>query len=335
MKMHNSFGECFCTTFYGASHAPEIGVCIDGVPSGIPLTEADFEADIERRRPASVGTTSRRESDVPHIVSGVSEGVTTGERVEIRFRNTDMRSGDYSQFEAHPRPSHVDLTARVKYGPEFDLRGGGIFSGRMTLLMVAAGVVAKQLLPEACFESRLVEVGGCRDEAQFATVVAQAVRDGDSVGGVVECSIEGAGRSLGEPYFDSVESVAAHLLFSIPAVKGVEFGSGFEGVRLRGSQRNDVIVDADGHTKTNNEGGVNGGMSNGNPIVVRVAIKPTSSIATPQMTYNFDLGRVAPLSVGGRHDACIALRAAVVVEAAMAVALAELKMQKRAVENLK
>ena len=335
MEMHNSFGERFRITFYGASHAPEIGVCIDGVPSGIPLAEADFECDIERRRPNAVGTTSRRESDVPHIVSGVSEGVTTGERIEIKFRNANVRSTDYSQFEAHPRPSHVDLTARTKYGPEFDLRGGGIFSGRMTLLMVAAGVVAKRILPEARFDSRLVEVGGCRAKEQFAEVVAQAMRDGDSVGGVVECCVEGAGRTLGEPYFDSVESVVAHLLFSIPAVKGVEFGSGFEGVRLRGSQRNDAIVDADGHTKTNNEGGVNGGVSNGNPIVVRVAIKPTASIATPQMTYNFDLGCVAPLTVTGRHDACIALRAAVVVEAAVAVALAELKMQKIAAENLK
>lgn len=324
--MHNSFGNRFKIEIYGGSHTESLGVVISGVPAGIPLTEADFEADLNRRRSGAKGTTPRREGDVPHIVSGVADGRTTGEKLEIVFYNENTRSGDYDRLRLHPRPSHADLTARHKYGEEFDLRGGGIFSGRMTLLLVAAGVVAKKVTAAARYTSRIVELGGCCDSAEFDAVVAAAQRDGDSVGGVIECCIEGAGRDLGEPFFDSVESVAAHLLFSVPAVKGVEFGSGFAGVRLRGSERNDRIIDSNGTTATNHEGGINGGITNGNPIVVRVAIKPTPSIARPQDTFNFATQSVEPLTIGGRHDACIVLRAAVVVEAVMAIALAELSL---------
>lgn len=324
--MHNSFGNRFKIEIYGGSHTESLGVVISGVPEGIALAEADFEADLNRRRSGAKGTTPRREGDVPHIVSGVADGRTTGEKLEIVFYNENTRSGDYDRLRLHPRPSHADLTARHKYGEEFDLRGGGIFSGRMTLLLVAAGVVAKKVTAAARYTSRIVELGGCCDSAEFDAVVAAAQRDGDSVGGVIECCIEGAGRDLGEPFFDSVESVAAHLLFSVPAVKGVEFGSGFAGVRLRGSERNDRIIDSNGTTATNHEGGINGGITNGNPIVVRVAIKPTPSIARPQDTFNFATQSVEPLTIGGRHDACIVLRAAVVVEAVMAIALAELSL---------
>ena len=324
--MHNSFGNRFKIEIYGGSHTESLGVVISGVPEGIALTEADFEADLNRRRSGAKGTTPRREGDVPHIVSGVADGRTTGEKLEIVFYNENTRSGDYDRLRLHPRPSHADLTARHKYGEEFDLRGGGIFSGRMTLLLVAAGVVAKKVTAAARYTSRIVELGGCCDSAEFDAVVAAARRDGDSVGGVIECCIEGAGRDLGEPFFDSVESVAAHLLFSVPAVKGVEFGSGFAGVRLRGSERNDRIIDSNGTTATNHEGGINGGITNGNPIVVRVAIKPTPSIARPQDTFNFATQSVEPLTIGGRHDACIVLRAAVVVEAVMAIVLAELSL---------
>ena len=324
--MHNSFGNRFKIEIYGGSHTESLGVVISGVPEGIALTEADFEADLNRRRSGAKGTTPRREGDVPHIVSGVADGRTTGEKLEIVFYKENTRSGDYDRLRLHPRPSHADLTARHKYGEEFDLRGGGIFSGRMTLLLVAAGVVAKKVTAAARYTSRIVELGGCCDSAEFDAVVAAAQRDGDSVGGVIECCIEGAGRDLGEPFFDSVESVAAHLLFSVPAVKGVEFGSGFAGVRLRGSERNDRIIDSNGTTATNHEGGINGGITNGNPIVVRVAIKPTPSIARPQDTFNFATQSVEPLTIGGRHDACIVLRAAVVVEAVMAIVLAELSL---------
>ncbi len=324
--MHNSFGDSFKIEIYGGSHTESLGVIISGVPQGLPLTEADFTTDIDRRRAGAKGTTPRREGDVPHIVSGVENGVTTGDKLEIVFYNENTRSGDYDRLRVHPRPSHADLTARHKYGEKFDLRGGGIFSGRMTLLLVAAGVVAKKITAQAQYTSRIVEIGGCSEPEHFESVVAAAQREGDSVGGIVECTVTGAGRDLGEPFFDSVESVAAHLLFSVPAVKGVEFGSGFEGVRLRGSERNDLIIDSLGTTATNHEGGINGGIANGNPIVVRVAIKPTPSIGRSQQTYNFESQRVEELNIGGRHDACIVLRAAVVVEAVMAIALAELKL---------
>ena len=323
--MNNSFGNNFKIEIYGGSHTESLGVIISGVPAGIPLTEADFEADLSRRRSGAKGTTPRKEGDVPHIVSGVADGVTTGEKLEVVFYNENTRSGDYDRLRNHPRPSHADLTARHKYGDGFDLRGGGIFSGRMTLLLVAAGVVAKKVA-QAEYTSRITELGGCTDSTKFDEVVAAAQRDGDSVGGVIECTVTGAGRDLGEPFFDSVESIAAHLLFSVPAVKGVEFGSGFAGVTLRGSERNDRIVDAEGRTATNHEGGINGGITNGNPIVVRVAIKPTPSIAQPQDTFNFISQSVEPLTIGGRHDACIVLRASVVIEAVMAIALAELKL---------
>ena len=323
---HNSFGSKFKLSIWGASHAPEIGVRIEGVPQGISLSEGDFEADLSRRRASAKGTTARHEADLPILRSGIANGVTTGEPIEIVFKNGDTRSSDYSQFENHNRPSHIDFTARAKYGSAVDLRGSGQFSGRMTLLLVAAGVVAKKIVGGVDYTTSIVEIGGSRNEAEFPQIIASAMADGDSVGGVVECRAQGVGVGLGEPFFDSAESIIAHLMFSVPAVKGVEFGSGFEGVRLRGSERNDCFVDGEGHTATNNEGGINGGITNGNDVVVRVAIKPTPSISREQMTFNKELGEVAPLCIKGRHDACIVLRAAVVVESVVAIALAELTL---------
>ena len=324
---HNSFGSKFRLSIWGASHTPEIGVRIEGVPQGIALSESDFEADLSRRRASARGTTARHEKDIPTLRTGVVDGVTTGEAIEIIFQNGDTRSSDYSQFESHNRPSHVDFTARAKYGTDVDLRGSGQFSGRMTVLLVAAGVVAKKIVEGCEYKTSIIEIGGERDSSKFADVINSAIENCDSVGGIVECSVCGVAIGLGEPFFDSAESIIAHLLFSVPAVKGVEFGSGFEGVRLRGSERNDCFIDSNGHTATNNEGGINGGITNGNDLVVRAAIKPTPSIAREQITYNKELGKVAPLCIKGRHDACITLRAAVVVEAAIAIALAELKMQ--------
>ncbi|MBQ2027386.1 MAG: chorismate synthase [Alistipes sp.] len=323
---HNSFGSKFKIEIWGASHTPQLGVRISGVPAGIALSESDFEEDLSRRRASAKGTTTRHEADIPTIISGVAEGKTTGEMVEIVFQNSNTRSSDYSQFESHNRPSHVDFVARKKYGNEVDLRGSGQFSGRMTVLLVAAGVVAKKILNSVKYHTSIIEIGGSRNEAEFSEIISSALSCGDSVGGVVECRAKGMQVGLGEPFFDSAESIIAHLLFSIPAVKGVEFGSGFEGVKLRGSERNDCFVDNEGHTATNNEGGINGGITNGNDLVVRVAIKPTPSISREQMTYNNELGEVAPLSIKGRHDACIVLRAAVVVESVIAIALAELTL---------
>lgn len=300
---------------------------LSGVPAGISLRAEDFASDLERRRPQSKGETPRHEADEP-IVEGVdAEGVTTGESVTIKFRNTNCKSGDYSHLRLHPRPSHADLTQRMKYGEEYNLAGGGMASGRMTVALVAAGVVAKKMLSGCSFRTELVSVGGVTNKAEFESVISQARLAGDSVGGVVECRVSGVERGLGEPFFDSVESVISHLMFSIPGVKGIEFGDGFEGAKSRGSERNDVIINGEGNTKTNNDGGINGGIANGNDIVLRVAIKPTPSIAKAQQTFNFGSNSIEELRIGGRHDACIARRAMVIVEAMTAFALADLRLQ--------
>ncbi len=310
----------------GASHSEQIRITIDGVPQGIALAETDFESDLAQRRAGAMGTTPRVEADKPEI-AGLADGKTTGEPITITFHNNNTRSGDYDQFRRHPRPSHVDFVANSRWGEAIDLRGSGQFSGRMTVALVAAGVVAKKVLGEGVtLTSEIIELGGCRDRSRFEEILLDAVADGDSVGGVIECRVNGLPIGLGEPFFDSTESIISHLLFSVPAVKGVEFGSGFEGIRLRGSERNDRIIAADGTTATNNEGGINGGLTNGNELIVRAAIKPTPSIALPQECYNFESGRIEPLIIGGRHDCCIALRARIVIEAVTAIALAELKL---------
>ena len=325
--MNNSFGKILRVTIFGASHEECVGIRLDGVPSGICLTEELFEADLSRRRPSLGGETPRREADIPAIEGLDAAMRTTGEPLVIRFANGNTRSTDYSHLERQPRPSHADLVQRRKYGAGYSLAGGGIASGRMTVALVAAGVVAKQLLPNVEFRTRLVEVGGCSDSCRFEEIIRDAARDGDSVGGRVECIVSGVPTGIGEPFFDSVESVASHLLFSIPAVKGVEFGAGFEVCRRRGSENNDLIINADGKTATNNDGGINGGISNGNPIKVSVAFKPTASISREQHSINLESGEVGPMQIRGRHDACIALRGAVVVESVMAITLASLGLK--------
>lgn len=325
--VNNSFGHIFRITIFGASHAKSVGIRLEGVPQGIYLDEQLFATDLHRRMPRLSGETSRHEADSPIIEGLDNNGYTTGSEITISFRNSNIRSTDYSHLHHHPRPSHADLVQRRKYGDDYNLAGGGIASGRMTVALVAAGVVAKQILKTATFTTELVEVGGNSTKEDFEAIIASAAHDGDSVGGIVECRIGGVPHSLGEPFFDSAESTIAHLLFSIPGIKGVEFGDGFEGARKRGSQRNDAIADAAGTTLTNNEGGINGGITNGNDIIVRVAIKPTPSIARPQQTYNFESENIDTLVIGGRHDACIARRAAVVVEAVAAIALADLKLR--------
>lgn len=324
----NSWGQIFRVSIWGESHGPQVGVSIDGVPAGIALCEEDFSKDLDRRRAGAAGTTPRKESDIPHIVSGVYNGFTTGSPLTIEFVNENTQSGDYRNLVAHPRPSHADLVAQQKWNGYNDPRGGGHFSGRITLGIVAAGVVAKKILgQEAKFSTEIVEIGGVQDKAKFAEILEAARTAQDSVGGVVECRVKGISAGLGEPFFDSAESLIAHLLFSIPAVKGVEFGKGFEAARMKGSEHNDAIIDESGTTATNNAGGIVGGITNGNELVVRAAIKPTASIAHEQATYNFESNKVEPLVIKGRHDVCIALRAAVVVESAIAIALADLKLR--------
>lgn len=324
----NSWGDRFRLSIWGESHGQQVGVSIDGVPAGIALSEEDFAADLERRRAGAAGTTPRKESDTPHIVSGVYNGFTTGSPLTIEFLNENTRSGDYRNLTIHPRPSHADWVAQQKWGGYNDPRGGGHFSGRITLGMVAAGVVAKKILGEEVkFSTDIIEIGGSRDKEQWDAIIRSAQQSQDSVGGVVECRVQGVKAGLGEPFFDSMESLAAHLLFSVPAVKGVEFGAGFEAARMRGSEHNDPIISADGTTATNHAGGIVGGITNGNEIVARIAVKPTASIAQPQQTFNLESGKVEELVIKGRHDVCITLRAAVVAEAALAIALADLKLR--------
>ena len=324
----NSWGQIFRVSIWGESHGQQVGVSIDGVPAGIALCEADFSADLDRRRAGAAGTTPRKESDLPHIVSGVYNGFTTGSPLTIEFVNENTQSGDYRNLVKHPRPSHADLVAQQKWDGYNDPRGGGHFSGRITLGLVAAGVVAKKILGNAAeFSTEITEIGGTQDKAKFAEILESARTAQDSVGGVIECRAKGISAGLGEPFFDSAESLIAHLLFSVPAVKGVEFGKGFEAARMNGSEHNDAIIDKCGTTATNNAGGIVGGITNGNEIVVRAAIKPTASIAQEQATFNFESNKVEPLVIKGRHDVCIALRAAIVVESAVAIALADLKLR--------
>lgn len=316
----NTFGRIFRISIFGESHGPLLGITLDGVPPGIAVSESDFSDDIARRKPGAKGTTGRVERDIPEIVSGWFGGFTTGAPLTLIFRNSNVRSADYSALADHPRPGHADLVARRKYHGFNDYRGGGHFSGRLTLALVAAGVLAKKIIAPALPRAQLLSVAGQNPDSDL---VERALAEGDSVGGIVECRVSDLPLGLGEPFFDSVESLISHLAFAIPGVKGVEFGAGFASAQMRGSQHNDAILDSAGHTKTNNAGGANGGITNGNELVFRVAVKPTSSIAVAQHTYNFKTDSAQSLTVGGRHDACIALRMPVILEAVAAIVLAD------------
>lgn len=317
----NSFGRLFRVNVFGESHGESVGVNIDGTPAGIPLTQEDFLPDLSRRKAGAKGTTPRKEDDLPHIKSGVFNDHTTGAPITILFENNNTRSTDYEKLREFPRPGHADFVATAKYGGFEDYRGGGHFSGRLTLNLVAAGVIAKKILGEnITVRATLTEVAGLPD-AEKGLEAAIAAKD--SVGGIVECVVEGLPIGLGEPFFDSVESTIAHAVFAIPAIKGIEFGSGFAAARMKGVEHNDAILDATGKTATNHAGGVVGGITNGNPLVFRVAVKPTSSTPKEQHTLNVKSGEVEAFSVKGRHDLCIALRVPVVLEAVAAMALAD------------
>ncbi len=320
----NSIGHNFRISLFGESHGKAVGVVIDGTPAGIPLCEEDFAYDLSRRKGGTLGTTSRLESDQPEILSGLYNGHTTGAPIAILFRNESARSEDYDALRNTPRPGHADWVAGVKFGGWSDPRGGGHFSGRLTVGLVAAGVVAKRLLGEGVnIQADVVELGGESEPNKWQQLLEEAQSAGDSLGGIVECRASGVEAGLGSPFFDSLESTIAHLIFAIPGVRGVEFGDGFGAARMRGSEHNDAIISADGTTATNGAGGINGGLSNGNEILLNVAIKPTSSIAREQQTIDLTTGEPTTISTHGRHDVCIALRAAVVVEAAVAIALAD------------
>jgi chorismate synthase len=319
----NSFGTIFRIHVFGESHGPGVGVTIDGCPPGIPLAEADLLPDLARRKSGAKGTTPRTEDDMPEFFSGIYNGHTTGAPITIMFRNANLQSKDYEALKDTPRPGHADFTAHVKFKGFADPRGGGHFSGRLTLCLVAAGVVAKKICAGMAFSATLLEAGGSTD---IPTSIDAALAAGDSIGGLVECRVSGIPTGLGEPFFNSIESTIGHLAFSIPAIKGVEFGSGFAAAAMRGSAHNDVLINTDGTTATNHAGGVNGGITNGNELVFRLAVKPPSSIGLAQQTINVRTGQMGTLEVRGRHDACIALRVPVVAEAIAAIALADMTL---------
>ena len=326
----NSFGKVFRVSVFGESHGRAIGVLIDGCPPGIKLSPDDFMQDLSRRRSGAKGTTPRSETDTPDILSGVFNGITTGAPLMLMTRNSDRRPGDYDEFRNIPRPGHADYTAAVKYSGFADMRGSGHFSGRITWGLVAAGVIAKIILQPSLVKAKLISAGGIDD---IEKAVSNALSEGDSIGGIIECRISDPHKALGEPFFYPVESAISHAVFAIPAVKGIEFGSGFRAASMKGSEHNDSFVDETGKTLTNNAGGINGGITNGNEIVFRVAVKPTSSIAVKQQTFDFGRKEMTWLNVKGRHDTCIALRAPVIVEAAAAIALADLLMIDRAIHG--
>ena len=336
----NTFGRKFRVSIFGESHGELIGVVLDGVPAGLELSEQDFEQDILRRKSGARGTTPRIEADRPMIVSGVFEGHTTGAPLTITFKNTNTHSFDYELFAAMPRPGHADLTAALKWDDCQDPRGGGHFSGRLTLPIVAAGVVAKKMLADATMlddtpvtavQARIVELGGIASADStslemtdnWQAAIDQAIKEGDSLGAIIECTVPDIDPGYGEPFWDSVESLVAHAVFAIPGVRGIEFGDGFQAARMKGSEHNDPIGE-DGRPVKNGAGGANGGITNGAPLTFRVAFKPTSSIRKAQQTFNFMTGEMDTLEVPGRHDVCFALRAPVVVEAMTAIVLADL-----------
>lgn len=320
----NQFGRLFRISILGESHGEYAGLLIDGCPAGLLLSNEDFKIDIDRRKPGAKGTTPRIEDDIPLLKSGIFNGKTTGAPLLILFENKNTRSQDYEKKRDFPRPGHADFVAHNKFGGFEDYRGGGHFSGRLTVALVAAGVVAKKILATAKdniqINASITEIGGEKDQEKG---LQKAIDAKDSIGGMVECKATGLPIGLGEPFFDSLESLISHAVFAIPAIRGLEFGTGFVAASMFGSQHNDSIINMDGKTETNHAGGIVGGISNGNEIVFRVAVKPTSSTPQNQDTLNWNSGEVETFSVKGRHDLCIALRVPVILEAVTAIVLAD------------
>lgn len=328
----NQFGKLFTVTIFGESHGESVGVVIDGCPAGMPLSVEDFIEDTERRKGGmQKGTTPRQEEDLPLFKSGVFNGKTTGAPLTLLFENKNTRSGDYEKQRAVPRPGHADFVAHEKFGGFEDYRGGGHFSGRLTLCLVAAGVVAKKILSPLKIVSIITEIGG---ESDIEKGLQKAIEQKDSIGGIVECRVENLPIGLGEPFFESVESLIAHAAFSIPAVRGIEFGTGFKAASMFGVEHNDAIENKEGKTTTNHAGGIVGGITNSNELVFRIAIKPTSSTPKEQHTYNWETDQMDNFAVRGRHDLCIALRVPPVLEGITAMVLADLMMREQRIKRV-
>ncbi len=333
----NSLGRIFRVGIFGESHGESAGIVIDGCPAGLPLAVEDFLPDLERRKGGTQkGTTPRQEEDKPVFKSGIFNGKTTGAPIAIFFENKNTRSGDYEKQKSVPRPGHADFVAHHKFGGFEDYRGGGHFSGRLTVAIVAAGVIARKLLHQATdpaieVKAAILEIGG---ESNLEAGLQKAIEAKDSIGGVVECRVNNLPIGLGEPFFDSVESVISHAVLSIPAIRAIEFGTGFAAARMFGSEHNDSIDNMNGHTRTNHAGGVVGGITNGNDLVFRIAVKPTSSTPKEQQTLNWHTGAIENFSVKGRHDLCIALRVPVVLEAMTAIVLADFMLLEQRISRI-
>ncbi|MBA7506800.1 Chorismate synthase [subsurface metagenome] len=354
--MGNSLGKLFIITSFGESHGRCVGITIDGCPAGLPITEEDIQGEVDKRKPGvSMAATKRAEEDKVEILSGIFNGITTGAPICLVIWNRDIDSSEYEKTRFLPRPGHADYTAFMKYGGFNDFRGGGRFSGRITASFVMAGAIAKKLLNLIGIEvlAHTIEIGGVKAEPKgfdeirenidknpvkcadlkaaeaMSKAIEKVKEEGDSIGGIIEGIALNIPVGLGEPVFDTLEGDLAKALLAIPAVKGVEFGSGFSATRKRGSENNDLFTIRNGKivTVTNNAGGILGGISNGMPIVLRVAVKPTSSIAKSQQTVNIKDMENASLTVKGRHDVCIVPRAVAVVEAMMAVTLGDFAMR--------
>ena len=357
--MSFSFGEKIRLHVFGASHAQCVGAILEGIPANLKISEQDIQKELDRRKPGSSALVSqRKEEDKLQILSGIKNGKTTGSPIVLLIQNKDVDSSAYEKISKIPRPGHADLSAYLKYGKDFDIRGGSFFSGRMTAAYVMAGAVAKSLLlsrEKTRIIAHVVQIGKVKVEREVSDLeieknayssevrcaipsvsekmkseVEKARSDGDSVGGIIECRILNLPAGIGDPIFDSIESVVSHAIFSIPAVKGIEFGSGFRGSFMRGSENNDSFEIRNGKivSKTNNSGGILGGISDGMPIFFRAAMKPTPSIAKKQQTVNLETMKNTEIAMEGRHDPCIAIRAVPVVECMSALALADLLLRK-------
>ena len=327
----NHFGKLFSVSIFGESHGESVGVVIDGCPAGMPLAVEDFIKDTERRKGGTQkGTTPRQEEDLPLFKSGLFNGKTTGAPLTLLFENKNTRSGDYEKQRSVPRPGHADFVANKKFGGFEDYRGGGHFSGRLTLCLVAIGVVAKKILKDIQVNAEIISIAG---ETDLEKGLQKGIDAKDSVGGIVECKVKGLPLGIGEPFFDSVESLLSHAVFSIPAVRGIEFGTGFAAANMFGSVHNDAIIDTHGKTSTNHAGGIVGGITNSNDLVFRIAIKPTSSTPQEQQTLNWDTNQVESFAVRGRHDLCIALRVPPVLEAVTAMVLVDLMMREQMIKR--
>ncbi len=324
----NTIGRILKINIFGESHSEKLGIVIDGCPAGIKFNYDDLQSDLEKRKPSQAGTSPRKEEDIPIICSGIFNNISNGNPIAIYFENKNIIGKDYDTFKTVPRPGHADFTNTQKYKGYNDIRGGGSSSGRMSICLVCAGYFAKQILKGTEIKAEIIQLENIKNpnKSNIEELVKKYTKLQDSFGGIIECKVNNVPVGLGEPFFDSIESAISHMVFSVPGIIAIEFGIGFKGSMLKGSEFNDSIIDKTGKTETNNCGGINGGIANGNQIIFRVAAKAPSSIAKAQMSFDFKNEEASSIEVLGRHDTCFALRLPVIIEAVTAIALADLQL---------